>query len=319
MKILLAGGAGYVGTELADLLVKHKHSVDIYDTCLLGNNVSGGINVIKKNVFEISDNDVKKYDAAIFLAGLSNDPMANFSPTKNFIENTAVPIYLAYLCKQNNIEKFVFASSCSVYGFTNNEPISENDNPKPQYPYGISKLAAEAAIMNLTDYHFRPICLRKGTIGGYSKRMRFDLVVNTMVKSSLLTKKIHVNNPNIWRPLIDIRDVCDAYVKAVECDTSVSGVYNILEDNYTIGDLARIIQNTLREYGYDVDIETSASDDIRNYKATKSKAKAELKFEASYLPKDTVTSILDNVGQFTNLNDPKYYNIQVMKKVSENE
>lgn len=314
MKVLLAGGAGYIGTEFTDLLIKNGHIVHVYDTCMFGNKVNREAKVIDKNVLEISEAEIKTYDAVVFLAGLSNDPMANFSPSMNFIENTSVPIYLAYLCKKNNIEKFVFASSCSVYGFTDNKPMSESDYPKPQYPYGISKLAAETTIMNMADYNFRPICFRKGTVGGYSKRMRFDLVVNAMTKSAVANKEISVNNPNIWRPLVDIRDVCMGYLKAVECDTSISGVYNLLEDNYTIGDLANIIQETLQKKGYNANIITNNSDDIRNYKAKSLKIERDLEFKAAHSPRDTVASIVDNIEEFEDFSDPKYYNIQIMKR-----
>ena len=314
MKVLLAGGAGYIGTEFVDMLLERGHTVDVYDMCMFGNAVNEKANVIKKDIFEITDNEIKTYDAVVFLAGLSNDPMANFSPSMNFIENTSVPIYLAFLCKKNNIEKFVFASSCSVYGFTDNKPMTELDYPKPQYAYGISKLAAETTIINMADYTFRPICFRKGTVGGYSKRMRFDLVVNAMTKSAITTNTINVNNPNIWRPLVDVRDVCTAYTKAVECDTSISGIYNLTQGNYTIGELASLVQEALQDHGYSADIITNNTDDIRNYKATNDKAKEDLDFKALYSPKDTVYSILEHIEEFEDFNDHKYYNIQVMKK-----
>ena len=159
--------------------------------------------------------EISKYDVIVFMAGLSNDPMANFSPKTNFIENSAVPTYLAFLSKEAGVSRFIYASSCSVYGFTNDKIMTEDSLPKPDYPYGISKLQAEYSIMQMEDNNFRPISLRKGTIGGWSDRMRFDLVVNTMTKCALSEGKIVVNNPELWRPLIDIRDVVQAYEKAI--------------------------------------------------------------------------------------------------------
>ena len=108
----------------------------------------------------------------------------------------------------------MYASSCSVYGFTDNKVMTEDCPVNPQYPYGISKLQAEYSLMNLEDEVFRPISMRKGTVGGWSPRMRFDLVVNTMTKYALTQGKIVVHNPNLWRPLIDIRDVTQAYTKS---------------------------------------------------------------------------------------------------------
>ena len=114
---------------------------------------------------------------------------------------------MAFITKKAGISRFIYASTCSVYGFTDNEVMTEHSPVSPQYPYGISKLQAEYSIMNMKDNNFRPISLRKGTVGGWSPRMRFDLVVNTMTKCALTEKKIIVHNPNLWRPLVDIRDV----------------------------------------------------------------------------------------------------------------
>lgn len=316
MKILLAGGCGYIGTELARKIISKNYKVDIVDLLYFGNNIStDNVNVYKKNIFDLKDNDIKKYDCVIFLAGLSNDPMAEFNPSMNFIENTSSPLYLAYLCKKNGINRFIFASSCSVYGFTSGEEMYETDIPSPSYPYGISKLAAETAIMNMTSTNFHPICLRKGTVGGYSDRMRFDLVVNSMTKNAITKGYINVDNPNIWRPIIDIRDVCDAYIKCLEADYYLSGIYNILENNYTIGKLSSIIKDTLDKLGYKIEMNINTNNDVRNYKANSTKAKKDLNFIAKYSPQDTVLSIIDRINKNEDLNSNKYYNIKVFKEL----
>ena len=207
MKVLVAGGGGYVGTRLCNEMANEGHQITAVDLFWFGNHLNSNVRAVKKDLIDLTRDEVSGYDAVVFLAGLSNDPMANFSPKRNFIENAAAPSYLSFISKEVGIPRFVYASSCSVYGFTDNKVMTEDSQVKPQYPYGISKLQAEYSLMNLQDESFRPISMRKGTVGGWSPRMRFDLVVNTMTKFALTQGKIVVHNPNLWRPLIDIRDV----------------------------------------------------------------------------------------------------------------
>ena len=313
MKILVAGGAGFVGTLLTKELQTRNHHVDVVDLCWFGNYLPESVSVNKKNILDLTAEEIQPYDCVVFIAGLSNDPMANFSPSMNFVENMAAPAYLAFLSKEAGIKRFVYASTCSVYGYTANQLMDENSAVSPQYPYGISKLAAENLIMSLANSDFRPICLRKGTIGGYSPRMRFDLVVNTMLKSALSSGKIVVNNPSIWRPLIDIRDVVGAYIRSIESSLELFGIYNICENNYTIGRLADEIKNTLNNRGHDISLEINNVQDVRNYKVSNQKAKTELDFEARYTPKDSVEHVLDNIDSDINFEDERFYNIKVFR------
>jgi len=313
-KVLLAGGAGYIGTLLTTELVAKNYDVEIVDLLWFGNKIREDVKVHNKSILDLRTSDLESFDVVVFLAGLSNDPMANYNPPMNFIENSAVPSYLAFISKEAGVKRFVYASTCSVYGYTANNLMDETAKVEPQYPYGISKLAAEQSIINLTNDSFRPIALRKGTVGGYSPRMRFDLVVNAMTKTALSEGKIIVNNPAIWRPLVDIRDVVSAYVRSVEADLSVSGVYNILEENYTIGRLADEIKLTLESQGHQATVETKNIQDVRNYKVSGEKAKMELDFKPRFTPADTVMSILNNIDKSIDFSDKNYYNIQTFKE-----
>jgi nucleoside-diphosphate-sugar epimerase len=313
-KVLLAGGAGYIGTLLTKELVAKNYDVEIVDLLWFGNKIKEDVKIHNKSILDLRTSDLESFDVVVFLAGLSNDPMANYNPPMNFIENSAVPSYLAFISKEAGVKRFVYASTCSVYGYTANNLMDETAKVEPQYPYGISKLAAEQSIINLTNDSFRPIALRKGTVGGYSPRMRFDLVVNAMTKTALSEGKIIVNNPAIWRPLVDIRDVVSAYVRSIEADLSVSGVYNILEENYTIGRLADEIKLTLESQGHQAIVETKNIQDVRNYKVSNEKAKMELDFKPRFTPADTVMSILKNVDKNVDFSDKSYYNIQTFKE-----
>ena len=315
-KILIAGGAGFIGTRLSNK-ISSKYNVTVMDHFWFGDMLNDNITKIKQDINTIKTEDLIGYDAVLFLAGLSNDPMAMYRPDLNFIENSATPTYLAFCAKEAGVKRFICASSCSVYGHTKNKTLNEKSKVKPSYAYGISKLQCEKGITILEDNNFKPILFRKGTVGGWSPKMRFDLVVNTMLMTALTKKKITINSPKLWRPLIDIKDVIQAYELAIEADLDITGVYNISGGNYTIGDLGKLIFNNLKERGYDIELETLNVKDFRNYKVDISKVKDELGFNPKYNPNDSIQEILDNIEKSENFNleNESYYNIKTFKKV----
>src|SRR2546430_9363342 len=223
MKLLIAGGAGYVGSVLIPKLLDRGYKVDVVDLFWFGTHLPRQVGMLNKDIFQLSVEDLSPYDQVIFLAGLSNDPMAEFSPSKNFIFNAAAPAYLAYTAKNANVKRYIYASSCSVYGYTENELYDEMRPVSSTYPYGISKLQGEQGALQLADANFSVISLRKGTISGYSPRMRFDLLINTMFKSAMKDRIITINNPSIWRPILSLQDAATAYIRAIEANHKISG------------------------------------------------------------------------------------------------
>ena len=230
MRLLIAGGAGYVGSALIPRLLERGYLVDVVDVFWFGNSLPAETGILNKDLFDVTVEDLKVYDQVIFLAGLSNDPMAEYSPSKNFVYNAAAPAYLAYTAKKAGVRRYIYASSCSVYGYTVNELYDETQPVSSSYPYGISKLQGEQAAINLVDDGFSVVALRKGTISGYSARMRFDLIVNTMFRSALQDHTITINNPSIWRPILAIEDAISAYIRAIEAHESISGIFNIASE-----------------------------------------------------------------------------------------
>src|SRR6201997_4996247 len=154
MKLLIAGGAGYVGSVLIPKLLDRGYKVDVVDLFWFGNHLPRQVGILNKDIFHLSQEDLEPYDQVIFLAGLSNDPMAEFSPSKNFIFNAAAPAYLGYIAKMAKVKRYIYASSCSVYGYTVNELYDETRPVSSAYAYGISKLQGEQAAMNLMDDRF---------------------------------------------------------------------------------------------------------------------------------------------------------------------
>src|SRR5215471_9082467 len=267
MKLLIAGGAGYVGSVLIPKLQERGYKVDVVDLFWFGNHLPKQTGILNKDIFHLTAEDLEPYDQVIFLGGLSNDPMAEYSPSKNFIFNAAAPAYLGYIAKNAKVKRYVYASSCSVYGYTENELGDETKPVSSSYPYGISKLQGEQAVMQLADKDFSVISLRKGTISGYSPRMRLDLIINTMFKTALRDRTITVNNPSIWRPILSIDDAAMAYTRAVEANPSLSGVFNIASGNYTVGEIGDLIKSTIEQsMGIRINLVIKHVQDFRNYK-----------------------------------------------------
>ena len=317
MRILVAGGAGYIGSKLIPVLLEHGYKIDVVDLLWFGNHLPQNVSVVKKDLFKCQPEDLKDYDQVVFLAGLSNDPMAEFDPSMNFIFNGALPSYTAYIAKKAGVKRFIYASSCSVYGYTVNELYDENSPVTCGYPYGISKLQGERGVLQLQDESFSVIALRQGTICGYSPRMRLDLIVNTMFKFAMADRKITINNPSIWRPILDIRDAATAYLRAIQADYSLSGVYNIASGNYTVGQVGDMVKYEVEKLvGQRVEIVLKNIEDFRNYKVSIDKAKTYLGYQPRHAIEDIIDDLYENRAQFENYDDERFYNIRVFKKVA---
>ena len=316
MRILIAGGAGYIGSVLTPKLIARGYEVDVVDLLWFGNHLPPGVRVVQKDVLDLTPDDLRGYDQVIFLAGLSNDPMADYSPAKNFVYNAACPAYLAYRAKLAGVRRFIYGSSCSVYGYTENALYDEDSPAVSKYPYGISKLQGEFAAMQLRDETFSVLALRKGTVSGFSPRMRFDLVVNTMFKTAVSTGTIVVNNPAIWRPVLSMQDATNSYVRAVEASPGVSGVFNIASGNYTLGELADVVREALSDFmGLEPQIVIKHLSDIRNYKVSFARAETILGFRPTHDIRDIVRELADHAAGFGDWSDPAYYNIETFKAV----
>jgi nucleoside-diphosphate-sugar epimerase len=318
MKILIAGGAGYVGTALVPKLLERGYQITVVDQLWFGSQLPPEVTLVKKNVLDLGLDDLEGFDQVMFLAGLSNDPMADYSPSMNFIGNAAAPAYLAYMSKRAGVRRFIYASSCSIYGYTVDELYDENSPTVSSYPYGISKLQGETAALGLQDDDFSVIALRKGTVCGFSPRMRLDLVVNTMFMTAVTEGVIRVNNPAIWRPVLAIQDAVSAYVRAVECSPSISGVFNIASGNFTLGELADEVHDGVRRFlGIDARLDIRHVHDLRNYKVSYERAVNVLSFKPRYSVIDIVQDLVENRHRFQDFSNPRYYNIETFRILDE--
>jgi nucleoside-diphosphate-sugar epimerase len=316
MKILVAGGAGYLGCVLIPKLLDRGYEIDVVDLFWFGNHLPRQVRIVGKDIFDLSPDDLKGYEQIIFLAGLSNDPMAEFSPSSNFIFNAAAPAYLAYIAKKSGVRRFVYACSCSVYGYKENELLGEDHSAVCAYPYGIAKLQGEQAAMQLQDDNFSVISLRKGTVSGYSPRMRLDLIVNTMFKTAMRDHTITVSNPSIWRPILAIEDAASAYIRAIEAHQNISGIFNIASGNYTVGEVADLVRDAIEQHaGFRVNLEIKQIQDFRNYKVSIQKAENVLSFHPQHNVSSIVANLIEHRAKFHDWDNPVYYNLQAFKKL----
>jgi len=312
-KVMVVGGAGYIGTLISSELHDRGYDVSIVDLLWFGNHLPAELKnrVRVCDVFDLKQSDLEGFDAVVFVAGLSNDPMADYSPGKNFISNSASPAYLAYIAKKAGVKRMVYASSCSVYGYAVDEFYDESGPTTAVYPYGISKLQGERSVMQLASEDFSVIAFRKGTVSGVSPRMRFDLVVNAMFKTAVSSNTITMSNPSIWRPVLSIKDCVSAYVRAIEADSHISGVFNVASENCTVGAIADVVRTTVQEkLSIKPIIINNNIQDVRNYKVDCTKATTVLGFVPHNNVRSIVEDLIANRDSFGNMEDPRYYNIK---------
>jgi nucleoside-diphosphate-sugar epimerase len=316
MRLLIAGGAGYVGSVLIPKLLDRGYQVDVVDLFWFGNKLPPQTRALQKDIFSLSVKDLEPYDEVIFLAGLSNDPMAEYSPSINFVFNAAAPAYLAYIAKKAGVKRYVYASSCSVYGYTENELYDETRPASSSYPYGISKLQGEQAALQLADERFSVISMRKGTISGFSPRMRFDLIVNAMFRSAMKDRTITINNPSIWRPILSIEDAATAYIRVIEAHPKISGTFNIASGNYTVGEVGDLVKSTIEgRLGLRLNLCIKHLEDFRNYKVSIERANNILSFHPNDDVRSIVGNLMDNLQEFEDWDNPIYSNIETFKEL----
>ena len=210
--ILVTGGAGYIGSVLAQRLLNRGYRVRILDRLYWGrgpiNAILDQVELVEADVRDMPATALDGVDAVINLAGLCNDPTAEFNPEANWQMNAIATETLGRNCLERGIERYVFASSCSLYDGMPPGMHDEDAPIEPRAAYATSKRYGERALLELADEGLCPVMLRNGTVYGWSPRMRFDLVVNTFVKDALLKGQLSLHGGGwMWRPLVDMRDV----------------------------------------------------------------------------------------------------------------
>jgi nucleoside-diphosphate-sugar epimerase len=325
--ILVAGGGGYIGCVLVPRLLDRGYHVRVLDRLWWGERpleaFRDRIDVVLADVRDIPATALDGVDGVINLSGLSNDPTAEFDPDANWQMNAIATEQLGRLCVDRGIDRFVFASSCSLY---DGMPPGMHDETAPIVPraaYATSKRYGEERLLELAREGLDPVIMRNGTVYGWSPRMRFDLVVNTFVKDALLNGRLLLHGGGwMWRPLVDVRDVSDAMIAAFEAPRDlVSGeIFNVLHSNYQVRELAMLVAGSVGLTGRDVTLdEVPAPRLTRDYECSNAKLSMRLGFIPRHSVLDAVTDMLERLGAVdrTELTDPRHYNIRWIELMSE--
>lgn len=247
MRVLVTGHRGYIGSVLTSVLKHARHDVvgldcDLYSESDFGR-VHEDVPSFEFDVREISFADLLSFDAVIHLAALSNDACAELDPALTHEINYEATVHLAKCCKQAGVSRFVFASSCSVYGRGNGQLQDELSSPNPKTAYAKSKLACELSLAGLADSEFSPVSLRLATVYGVSPRLRLDTVVNDFVASGVITGTVGMRTfGSAWRPLAHVEDVARVFSAslAVSRERVHNRIFNVArrEENYRVIDIA---------------------------------------------------------------------------------
>jgi nucleoside-diphosphate-sugar epimerase len=251
MKILLTGSDGYIGVCLAEVLTHRGHEVVCWDAGFyrdgwLYDGIKSPLRRIGKDIRAATANDVQGYDAVVHLAELSNDPLGQHNRALTFEINHQGSVQLALLSKQAGVKRFVYTSSCSVYGVASEETVGEESATNPQTAYAECKVLVERDVGALADDKFSPTFLRNATAFGPSPRMRFDIVLNNLAGLAWTTGEIKmISDGTPWRPLVHVLDICEAVscslVAPRECVHNQ--IFNVGDNgqNYRVRQIAEII------------------------------------------------------------------------------
>ncbi len=321
-KVLVTGGAGYVGSVLVPKLIERGYDVRILDLMMFG---SQGLNSVKDKC-EIIKGDIRdrgclercleNVDSLIHLAAISNDPCSeldheltkqvNYNATKNLID----------LAKEKNVKRFIFASTSSVYGIKKESNVTEDLPLEPLTIYSKTKAMAEEVVRESNDANFTAVNIRPATVCGYSPRMRLDLTVNILTEQAINKEKITVFGGEQKRPNIHIEDVADYYVNLLKVPKEkIAGeTFNAGYENNTVMQIAEMIREVIGKY---IKIERIETKDIRSYHISSEKIKRVLGSEPKRTVRDAIIDLKEafEIGLIPDPSNSIYRNIERMKEI----
>ena len=285
MRVLITGHQGYIGTVMVAAFKRAGHLVAGLDTgyfqdCLLDEPGAGPDVEIAKDIRQVASEDLRGFDCVVHLAALSNDPMGELAPELTQQINYEATVRTAHIAKAAGVSRFVFASSCSLYGAASTDaPLGEEAPFNPVSAYAVSKVKSELALRELADDRFTPVYLRNATAFGVSPRMRFDLVLNNLTAWAKTSGRIRVMSDGTpWRPLVHIEDISRAALCAAEAPRAAvhNEAFNIgrNDNNLRIRDIAAAVAKQVPRAAVEITGETAG--DRRSYRVSFDKARERL-------------------------------------------
>jgi nucleoside-diphosphate-sugar epimerase len=254
MKVLVTGHNGYIGAVMVPMLKNAGHQVigldsHLFEECLFGSKTPE-CTALAKDIRDVRTSDLEGFDAIIHLAALSNDPLGDLNPECTYEINYRASVRVARLAKEAGVPRFLFSSSCSLYGVAGEDMLKEDAAFNPITPYGASKVLVEQEVSALADEQFSPTFLRNATAYGVSPKLRGDLVVNNLVAFAYTTGEVLISSDGTpWRPLVHIEDIGRAFLAVLHAPRGLihNQAFNVgrTEENYQIRDIAELVKEVV--------------------------------------------------------------------------
>jgi nucleoside-diphosphate-sugar epimerase len=327
MRILLTGHSGYIGTVMRQILRGAGHTVvgldvGFFEDCTIGPDTPDGPS-LHLDFRDAQRADLSGYDAVVHLAALCNDALGNMNPELTYEINHKASVRLAELAKAAGVPRFLFASSCSLYGVGGDGLLAEDAKFNPITPYGVAKVLVERDLNALADDDFSPTYLRSATAYGFSPRLREDVVVNNLTGSAVATHKVRIESDGTpWRPLVHVRDLCLAFRAVLEAPRELvhNEAFNVgrTTENYRVREVAEMVEAAVP--GSTVTYAEGGGPDPRCYRVDCGKLESTL---PGYVPQWTVAKGVAELAAaferhgFTadDFNGDRYFRIRRIQKL----
>lgn len=328
MRVLVTGHEGYLGSVLTGMLTDAGHDVVGLDTGLYADGTLGpapaAVKTLRVDIRDVEPEHCAGMDAVIHLAALCNDPIGNLDPQLTFAVNHEATVRLARAAKTAGVPRFLFSSSCSLYGASGHDAMLTEDAPfAPVTPYGESKVRSEASLRELADDTFCPIFLRNATAYGFSPRLRGDLVVNDLVGHALLTGEVKLRSDGMaWRPLVHVADICAAFIALLTAPVPPGRAYNVGQtaENYRIREVAELVAQEVP--GSTVTFAEGAGTDTRDYRVSCDRIAAEVPgFQPRWTLRDGIAELVDAYRRYdlklSDLMGPRHQRLGRLRELRE--